>query len=317
MGLWPETKVMHSGSIDGANGGIVILNPVSGDGDHPAHVRKLARDRGFAVRETEEAGDAMRFAREAAASGAELVAAAGGDGTVNEVICGLVEAGAADRVTLAVVPVGTGNSFATNIGIEHIDHAFERIDDGETRTVDLGVANDRVFVNSCVGGLTAEASAETTSEAKSRLGVLAYVLNTLRLAADFEGLGLYIETSEAGERVWSGEAALVLIGNGRRFPAQGGSQANMEDGLLDVTIVEDRPAIDLVGAAAIGRLLDAETATITRLETPGLVLTAIEDEPVTYSLDGEILSARRLDVEVRPRSLRLRVGETYEPSPTP
>lgn len=296
---------------------VVVLNPESGDADHAVRVRSLAADRGYRVSETHGAGDAIEIAREAAMSGASLVAAAGGDGTVNEVVSGLVEADAADRVTLCVVPTGTGNNFATNIGVEGIDQAFELIDSGETRTVDLGVADGRVFVNSCIAGLTAEASAETSSAAKARFGVVAYVISTLRLASEFEGLGLHVETSEAGERVWSGDAAFVLVGNGRRFPGKGSTQANMEDGLLDVTIIEDRPTLDLVGDAAFRRLLNAESSSITRLTTPGLVFTTTQDEPVSYSLDGEIVSTNRLEVSVRPQALRLRVGEAYDPSPEP
>lgn len=306
---------MNHGSADEAGERVVVLNPVSGDGDHADRVRALAADRGFRVAETDGAGDAVEIARDSAKSGAGLVAAAGGDGTVNEVVGGLVDADVDDRPILAVVPAGTGNNFAANIGVEGIDHAFEVIDDGDTRTVDLGTANGRVFVNSCIGGLTAEASAETSSEAKARWGVLAYVLSTLRTAVEFEGLRLHIETSDTGERVWSGDAAFVLVGNGRRFPTRGRAQANMEDGRLDVTIIEERPSFDIVGDAALHRLLDAEFPGLTRLQTPGLEITAAQDEPVVFSLDGEMITTHQLRIEVDPGALRLRVGGAYELSP--
>ena len=173
---------------------VLVLNPASGSGDHAETVRDLATERGFTVRETEESDDAIDFAAEAAANGASLVAAAGGDGTVNQVVRGIHRADGFGEVTLGVVPAGTGNNFAANIGIEGIERAFEIIETGERRALDVGVARtpredevaEMAFVNSCVAGLTAESSVD--AESKSRLGVLAYVFETLRRVSEFESV---------------------------------------------------------------------------------------------------------------------------------
>jgi diacylglycerol kinase family enzyme len=111
--------------------------------------------------------------------------AAGGDGTVNEVVRGVVRATALDRVTVGIVLGGTGNDFAGNVGITGIEQAFEVLDRGERRRVDFGVDDDRPFRNSCCG-LTAEASAETDPGQKERFGTVAYVLNTLRTLSEFD-----------------------------------------------------------------------------------------------------------------------------------
>lgn len=293
---------------------VLVLNPDAGSGDHADRIRELATERGIDVRETEGAGDAVELAREAAAE-ASLVVAAGGDGTINEVVRGLVEADALPSVTLAVVPAGTGNNFAGNIGVEDVESAFELIDGGEVRTIDVGFADGRPFVNSCIGGLTAEASAATSSEAKARFGVLAYVLATLRTAVEFEGLPLYMEAAGSAEGNWSGQAAFVLVGNARRFPADGRSQADAEDGRLDVTVIKDRPTADLVGEAAVRRLLGADTSNIDRFEATELSVSVLDDEPATFSLDGEMTDARELDVSIHPASLRVHVGESYEAHP--
>src|SRR6056297_1624346 len=155
---------------------VVVCNPVSGSGDHVPAVRDAAADHGFRVRETDHAGHGVDLAKEAVTAGATFVAAAGGDGTLNEVIRGIADAGALDRVTVGVVPCGTGNNFARNIGITDIEGAFEMFDSGERRRVDIAVADGRPFINSCVGGLTAEASAETSAELKRRFGAAAYLL---------------------------------------------------------------------------------------------------------------------------------------------
>ena len=306
--------VRADGGHDAAASRVLVLNPVSGSADHAERVRELATDHDFAVRETHEGGDAIDFGREAA--DADLVAAAGGDGTIHEVVRGLYEADALDSTTVGVVPAGTGNNFAGNIGVEGIEEAFSVLETGETRQVDLGIANGRPFVNSAIAGLTADASSETTAEMKDSFGVLAYVVNTVRTAADFEGLSLDVETA-TDEQSWRGEAAFVLVGNGRRFPVEGQTQAHMEDGRFEVTIIEDRPTGKLVGEATLRRLLGTDTSNITRLETSGLSISIRNGEPGTFSLDGEMLSARDLEIETERGGLSLRVGEGYEIDPQP
>jgi diacylglycerol kinase family enzyme len=221
-------------------------------------------------------------------------------------------------VTFGGIPAGTGNNVAAKIGIGSIEHGFEVLAEGEQRTIDLGFADDRPFLNSCVGGLTAEASRETTAESKAELGVVAYVLSTFRTAVEFEGTPLRIDTEETGDRTWQGRAAVLLVGNGRRFPTRGQSQADMEDGLLDVAIIEDNPGSDLAGLArstAVERLLGGDADGVTRLKAPELTVTVEHDDPTAFSLDGEMLTAAELTIETRPATLTIRVGEAYDPHP--
>ena len=299
---------------------VVVLNPNSGRRDSADEVRRRAAeaDREFHVRETREAGDAVAFAREAAADGAPLVVAAGGDGTVNEVARGIDEAAAFDRTTLGVVPVGTGNNFAGNIGVPDIETAFEVLDAGERRRIDLGRANGRLFVNSCVAGLTAEASADTSADMKGRMGTLAYVANTIREAASFEGLRLTVSVRDgdgAETPAWSGDAQTILVGNGRRFTTHGGDQANMEDGRFDVLIIEDASNLTLAEEELSERLFGREADHAVRLQAPGLDVTVETPETVSFSLDGEIESFRELSVDVRPKVLEVAVGDGYRPDP--
>lgn len=300
-----------------AAGGVLVLNPVSGNSNHAPEVRERSSELGYEVRETEGEGDAVDLAREAVDDGATVVAAAGGDGTVNEVIRGVVAAGGLDRTTVGVVPCGTGNDFAENVGITGIDHAFEVLADGERRRVDLGFADDRPFANSCISGLTAEASAETDPELKSRFGTAAYVLTTLRTLRSFDGIRVTVELFEEDGRspVWSGSAVAVLIGNGRRFPPGGSTQANMEDGLLDVTLVHDANSVSLLKDVAAETVLARETPQTTRYKVPRLEIEVQEADPIVFSLDGEILRRRRLSLSARPRALSIAVGEDYDPNP--
>lgn len=307
-------SICTDGSHASDDSRVLIINPVSGSADHTEPIRDLADNYEFTVRETTESGDATEFARESA--DADLLAAAGGDGTIHEVVCGLADADALDSTTVGVIPAGAGDNFAGNIGVESIEHGFSVLETGVTREIDLGMANGQPFVNSAIAGLTADASAETSPEMKNSLGSLAYVVNTVRMAVEFGGLSLTIETA-TDEESWSGEAAFVLIGNGRRFPVEGQTQANMEDGQFEITIIEDRPTGKLVGEATLRRLLGTDTSNTTRLKTSALSVSVRENEPGTFSLDGELLSAHELTVETEPRALSIRVGENYDSNPPP
>ncbi|MFC4436722.1 MULTISPECIES: diacylglycerol/lipid kinase family protein [Natrialbaceae] len=302
---------------DGTDGRVLVLNPASGSEDHVDDVVELAAEHGFDVRKTEEAGDARRLAREAAPD-ADLVAAAGGDGTVNEVVGGVVAASALETTTVAVIPAGTGNNFASNVGLEGIEHAFEVIEYGQRRRIDLGLANDRSFVNSCVGGVTAEASGETSSEGKREFGVLAYVLNTFETVRSFDSLPLRVTTADGpnGEvaESWTGKAMFVLVGNCRRFTGARTAQANVEDGLFEVTIVEEAATVDLLGEAALERLFNRENTHIVRRRTPSLTIESLHDS-VEYSLDGEMLETETLELETKPTAVEVAVGDDYRPNP--
>lgn len=296
---------------------IIIHNPGSGSGDHDEIVRSRADDLGYTLEQTETAGEAVTLAAEAAKAGFSTIVAAGGDGTVNEVVRGIDRAGAFDDVELGILPLGTGNNFAELVGIPDLDTAFAVLENGDRRRIDIGYANERPFVNSCVAGLTAESSSETPSEMKRQLGVLAYVLTTLRTVSDFKSLRLTVDIEDAGQETtaWAGDALCILVGNGRRYPTSGTSQANMEDGLLDVVVIEDVSALDLMSDTVVERLLGRDSASIKRFKTASLEVAINNPDATRFSLDGEIIRERELSLTVRPQILTVAVGETYDPNP--
>jgi YegS/Rv2252/BmrU family lipid kinase len=296
---------------------VIILNPKSGTGDHADAVTDRAQVLDHRVERTGAKGDGVDLAREAAEAGAEQIVAAGGDGTVNEVVRGIDKAGAFDRVTLGIVPVGTGNNFAGQLGITDLDTAFNVIEEGERRWIDLGEADGHAFVNSCVAGLTSDSSSKTDPGMKDRLGVVAYVVTTLQSMVEFDSMSLTVETEEGGDRspAWRGDALAVLIGNGRRFAAGGDTQANMEDGLFEVTIVEDVSTLDLMGEAVADQLLGGESDAIVRTRTPSIRIEVHDPQSRQFSLDGEIIERDNLSVDIRPSTLSVAVGEGYQLDP--
>lgn len=304
---------------------VLVRNPHSGDRKRTLRAKELAEKRGFDVRDSTGPGKTLTLAREAADEGAEQVVACGGDGTLNEVVRGVDEADRLEQTVLGVVPAGTGNDFADNVGIRGVEHAFEMLDSGRERRLDVGMVQTsngdedaderyRPFLNSCVCGLTAEASARTRPDLKKRLGVVAYVLSTLQHTRQFEGLQLDVRAGPNRDPVWQGEAVMLLVGNGRRFPGEERRQANMEDGLMNVVILEDVPAIDFLSKGAADKLLRRGASHLTRVKVPHLVVDA--SKPRQFSLDGEMVERRHLEANSRKGAMRFVVGEAYQPTPT-
>src|ERR1043165_2987998 len=157
-----------------------------GRADRPdiRHLVSWVRDKGHFVEvfSTYERGEAAAFASDAARRGVDVVAAAGGDGTLNEVVNGFD----GYDVPLGIIPVGTANDFARQVGIPgDADHAMDVILQRKPRRLDTASLNGRRFLNVSTGGLGAEATAETPSEMKESLGPVAYAISGMRKFAGF------------------------------------------------------------------------------------------------------------------------------------
>jgi diacylglycerol kinase family enzyme len=169
-------------------------------------------------------------------------------------------------------------------------------------------------VNSCVGWLTAASSARTSRERKRQLGVLGYALTTLSMARTFEGLPLQVSAGPDRNPVWTGDALLLLVGNGCRFPGEHMRQANMEDGMVNVVIIEDAPKLDHLPRGAADRLPRRTASHLTRLKTSHLHVIH-GGESLLFSLDGEMVDAADLTVDSDPGAMRFHVGTGYDPDP--
>lgn len=292
---------------------IVVRNPQSGDGKRTRQARDIAQKRGWEVFDAQDGDHTVELAADAAGR-TDTVVACGGDGTLNKTVQGVREAGRLASVALGVIPAGTGNDFADNVGIRGVQHAFDVVENGDRRQLDVGLANDRLFLNSCVGGLTAEASARTSRALKHRLGVLAYVLTTFSLMRNFESLRLHVTAGPERDPVWEGDALMLLVGNGRRFPGERRQQASMEDGRLNVVIIESLPGLQYLSRGAADRLLRRDATHLTRVKVPHLHVTH-DGDPVQFSLDGEMIETNDLSVDSCPGAMRFCVGPTYDPSP--
>ncbi|MFD1600840.1 diacylglycerol/lipid kinase family protein [Halobellus rarus] len=307
----PAPDDQNSPAADG-NEQWVILNPKSGTADHVDEVRQSAEKRDYTIRETTHEEHAVRLAQDAAANDVDRLAVAGGDGTLHEVVRGLVAASALGTVTLGVIPTGTENIFATNTGVTSIEEGFELLDHGERRRIDVGFAGGEPFVVSCIAGLPAEVSVAASSDLKERFGSLAFVVASLQEVTEFEGLHIDLTAISNGEETtWSGEALCVLVGNVLRFVNRGG-QANVEDGLFDVVLIEQMPASDILAEATAHRVFGRDTEHVLHMQASQLEIRGIDSDPITFSLDGELNTHHELVLYTDPQSLTVCVGPTYE-----
>lgn len=162
----------------------VILNPAARSaraGERLEMIRALSPQ--VEIHATNGAGDARRMARELAAAGARIVVAAGGDGTVNEVTNGLADAGPSSTAALGILPNGTMNVFANDLGLpaHRMDECWAIIASGRVREIDLWKANDTHFAQLAGVGFDAAVIGNVTWESKKRLGPLSYVKSLLEL----------------------------------------------------------------------------------------------------------------------------------------
>lgn len=293
----------------------VILNPASGTADHNEYIRQRAAEHGYHLEITEHEDHAIALTQTAIAHDVDVLAIAGGDGTVHEVLQGLNNADALEEVTIGVLPTGTANIFANNLGINNIEHGFDMLEAGERRRIDVGFAGNEPFVVSCIAGLPANVSISTPEKLKEHFGSLAFVIQGMQEVMTFEGLQTELTSdSNREETTWTGEALCILIGNIRKFVNEGG-QANIEDGLLDVVVIKQMPASDTVAEAMAHRLLGQNTQHVSHIQTRRLEVKSLHSKPIEYSLDGELTVHKRLTITIYPQGLTTCVGPAYEPSP--
>lgn len=285
---------------------IVLI--VHGARSNRADVRHLVnwvRDKGHLVEPwaTFEAGEAAAFAADAARRGVDVVAAAGGDGTLNEVVNGLD----GYDVPLGIIPLGTANDFARQVGIPaDPDHAMDVILQRKPRRLDTASLNGRRFLNVSVGGVGAEATADTPAEVKESLGPMAYAISGMRKFADLQSS--FARFSGEGFE-YAGEFLMFAVGLTRS--TGGGTMvtpmASATDGLLDLCIVEGMSRKDF--ARTVIKVKRGEHVGEHGVQYAQLKSVTIEGrESMAVNVDGEMSNAQRLTYRARARDLWVHVA---------
>ena len=289
----------------------IIFNPTA-KGNKARHFRhhldKFAAE--CTLKLTAAAGDARKLAAQAVEEGFEIVVAAGGDGTLNEVLNGIMDApNGFARARLGVLPLGTVNVFAREVRIPlKLERAWETLRTGRETLIDLGVVDyqengapaRRYFAQLAGAGLDARAIELVDWRLKKKIGPLAYVIAGLRALLEAQTKISVVNGAEKG----AGE--LVLIGNGslyggefRIFPP-----ADMRDGLLEACVFSRVNWLTLFRCAP--RLLIKGTlpnAATVNLRSESLTLTSTSKVP--FEVDGEFVGYLPATFSMRRMQLRV------------
>ena len=285
----------------------VVVNPTKLD-DSEAFRKSVCRvidDHGWekAVwHETTPEDPGRGQAEVAVSAGVDLVIACGGDGTVTACAEGVAGTG----VPLAVIPLGTGNLLARNLGVPTgLEEALEVALGGVQRSIDAGRVNGSLFVVMAGLGLDARMLDSTSEPLKKRLGWLAYALTAVRHLGDRP---MKVTIRADGGRRHRFRASAVIVGNVGSL--QGGvpllPDARPDDGVLDVVVLIAGGLAGWLAVAADIVLRRPANGGTHRIQFSELQLTLDSEQP--WELDGEVVgSTRRLTVVAEPGALLLQV----------
>jgi YegS/Rv2252/BmrU family lipid kinase len=256
------------------------------------------------VKLTSGAGHATALAQEAVDAGADLVVAWGGDGTVNEVASALLHS----RASLGIVPMGSGNGLAREIGAPaSYGEALAAALTGTDRVIDAGALNGRVFFNAAGVGFDAHVAEVFAASAGHRRGFASYASVTVRELFRYRA-GDYVIEAEA-HPAWACRALLISIANTRQWGsgARIAPAALMDDERLDLVKVPAVPPVVLVAHA--WRLFAGSIPGWSAVTTQRIRAATIRcDPPAPAHVDGEPLGLLgAATIQVLPAALRVRV----------
>ena len=287
-----------------SEGGVVIFNPTAGRGQG-AKLRDEAQAKlgpGFDWRPTQRAGHATELARIAAGE-REIVVAFGGDGTVGDVMRGLQGTDA----TLGILPVGTGNDVARNLGIPlEINEACSTVLSGVVRRIDLGTINGKPFINNAGTGFDAHVMIAMNNSIRFTKGQPAFILATLKTLPGFKPFTLTIEADDKPPE--TEKAMLVSVLNGTMY---GGGMiaaphAEVDDGFLDVLVIRAQNKFSLLALmpkVIAGKHIDHPAVRLFKVRKAKI--TTVPPQPL--NIDGDVSGLTPADIAVLPRALKVLV----------
>ena len=284
----------------------VVLNPTKLDDDSAFRqsVRKAMAGHGWEEPlwlETTPEDPGLGQAKSAVSAGVDLVLACGGDGTVAACAEGVAGTG----VPLGIIPLGTGNLLARNVGLPlDVQEALEVSLGGQQRAIDAGQVNGKLFVVMAGLGLDAQMLNATSEPLKKRLGWLAYAISMVRHLGDRP---MRVTVSADGGRPRRMRVSALIVGNVGRL--QAGlpllPEAEPDDGALDALALVARGVTGWLAVAVHILLRRPAPGRVYRVQFSELTVTVGHGQP--WELDGEVMGVtRRLTVAARPGCLLLR-----------
>ncbi|MCK4259413.1 MAG: diacylglycerol kinase family lipid kinase [Halanaerobiales bacterium] len=279
-----------------------IINPIAGGGLAKKKWEEIKRvveteNLNYEVVVTSSSGDAVFIAKKGVEKGFDVLVAVGGDGTVNEVVQGIIESGGKGSVKLGIIPAGTGNDLVRTLNIPtHAEEAVKVLKNGHVKNIDLGKINGDYFINIVGIGFDGAVANEINRDVRWLKGSSAYIYAILKTLLTYKSPKMKITIDDL---ILKGRYFLVAIGNARYY---GGGikilpDANPSDGLFDICVVEDIPRIEvlkMLPKMSKGKHLDHSAVKIYR----GKKIKVDSDEKVLVQADGELKGALPMEFEV-------------------
>ncbi|MFW6386767.1 MAG: diacylglycerol/lipid kinase family protein [Bacillota bacterium] len=284
----------------------MIFNPAAGNRNPEKvlqRIKKVFSRKGARVsyHTTEGPGEAVLAAEEAARAGADVVVAAGGDGTINEVVNGIAGTGA----VLGVIPSGTGNDFARALGMPlDLEDSCRQILVGSTRAVDLGTVRKRKFINCAGVGFDADVARRTNRQRKYISGYWMYLLSVLEALMVYRTVPVKITLD--GGKTLECSPMLVAVGIGTSYG--GGIEivpdSAMDDGFFDICVIDEVKGPNTL--RYLYRALQGRHTELARTEIYRSRCVKLEmDTGLPYHVEGEVFKADTLKFTLEPEAMRV------------
>ncbi|MGH9395893.1 MAG: diacylglycerol/lipid kinase family protein [Terriglobia bacterium] len=312
----------------------VIVNPHSAGGRTgkrwPEIARQLEERLGrITSRFTKSQGHATALARELLGAGFDLILGVGGDGTLNEIANGFIEAGEPVQpgACMGIIPAGTGGDFQRMFGFsrrDRIAQAIEIIATGQPVEIDIGKVRfvtpdgsegERYFINLVSFGMGGAVAARARNFLTPLGGRLAFLWATFRVLLGYRGRQVAVRVGDGGETI-SFNVTNVAVGNGC---FHGGGMlpcptARLDDGILEVTIIEYMNIFRLLRDIHV--LYDGNIFTHPKVHAMrGTRIRATAAAPTLIEVDGEALGLLPLEITVLPGKLRVMMSKSRPPAP--
>lgn len=253
---------------------------------------------------TQEKGDGIRAVVQREPECYELVVCSGGDGTLDEVVTGMMQC--SKRTPIGYVPAGSTNDFAGSLHIpKNMIQAAQTIVQGKAFGCDVGVFNDDVFVYIAAFGLFTDVSYETKQDIKNVLGHMAYILEGMKRISNIKSYYMKVAYED---RVIEGDFMFGMITNSISvggFKNITGKYVMLDDGEFEVTLIK-RPAnpmeLNMIMAALLNRNINTECMYCFKTSA----LRFISEEEVAWTLDGEF-GGRHREVSINNQKHALQI----------
>lgn len=292
---------------------LFVFNPKAGKGKIKTHLLDIvdifsSHDYEIIIRSTQAPRDAYEKAKEYA-NFVDMIVCSGGDGTLDEVVTGIMEA--ESSVPIGYIPAGSTNDFANSLFMpKNMTKVAEMIMEEELYHCDIGRFNQKTFAYVAAFGLFTDVSYETDQDLKNVLGHVAYVLEGVKRLFDIKSYHMKVTSDEVQAE---DDFIVGMITNSRSvggFKNLTGKNVDMNDGLFEVTLIA-HPKNPLQLQEIITALVMAEDNTDLIYSFKTKKLTIESDEEVPWTLDGEFGGDHSyVDIENRHKALNLYLKST-------